>query len=63
MNFRLATPSVLVDLNGLDELSYIKDDTGDLRIGGMTRQRAVERSALVAGRFPLVANARACRPW
>jgi CO/xanthine dehydrogenase FAD-binding subunit len=56
MNFRLATPSVLVDLNGLDELSYIKDDTGDLRIGGMTRQRAVERSALVAGRFPLVAE-------
>jgi CO/xanthine dehydrogenase FAD-binding subunit len=54
MNFRLATPSVLVDLNGLDELSYIDDGAGELRIGGMTRQRAVERSALVQGRFPLV---------
>ena len=27
MNFRLATPSVLVDLNGIAELSYIKDDS------------------------------------
>src|SRR5689334_18220170 len=56
MNFRLSTPSVHDDLNGLDEMSYHKDDTGDLRIGGMPRQRAVERSALVAGRFPLVAE-------
>jgi carbon-monoxide dehydrogenase medium subunit len=56
MNFRLATPSVLVDLNDLAELSYVKG-TGELRIGGMTRQRAVERSALVAERFPLIAEA------
>ena len=39
MNFRLATPSVLVDLNRLTELSYVQDGTGELRIGGMTRQR------------------------
>ena len=38
------------------ELSYIKDDAGGLRIGGMTRQRAVERSALVAERVPLIAE-------
>src|SRR5688572_6690553 len=56
MNFRLATPSVLVDLNGLPELSYIKDDSGDVRIGGMARQRAVERSRLVAERVPLIAE-------
>jgi carbon-monoxide dehydrogenase medium subunit len=56
MNFRLATPSVLVDLNAVDELSYIRDDSGDVRIGGMTRQRAVERSALVSGRVPLIAE-------
>src|SRR5688500_16880571 len=54
MNFRLATPSVLVDLNGLPELSYIKDDSGDVRIGGMARQRAVERSRTVAERVPLI---------
>ena len=56
MNFRLATPAVLVDLNGLSELSYITDGTGELKIGGMTRQRAVERSSLVAERVPLIAE-------
>jgi CO/xanthine dehydrogenase FAD-binding subunit len=56
MNFRLATPSVLVDLNGLGELSYIKDAAGGLAIGGMTRQRAVERSPVIGQRFPLIAE-------
>ena len=56
MNFRLATPAVLVDLNGLDELAYIKDADGAVRIGGMTRQRAVERSALISRELPLVAE-------
>src|SRR5437763_623011 len=55
MNFRLATPAVLVDLNALDDLAYIKDEQG-LRIGGMTRQRAVERSIVVAREAPLVAE-------
>ncbi|MCM3880223.1 MAG: xanthine dehydrogenase family protein subunit M [Vicinamibacterales bacterium] len=53
MNFRLATPSVLVDLNGIPELAYIKNDDA-LRLGGMTRQRTVERSAVVARGAPLV---------
>jgi carbon-monoxide dehydrogenase medium subunit len=56
MNFRLATPSVLVDLNGLGELSYVSDESGDVRIGGMTRQSAVERSRLVSDRVPLIAE-------
>jgi CO/xanthine dehydrogenase FAD-binding subunit len=56
MNFRLAAPSVLVDLNAVPELSYITDDAGDVRIGGMTRQRAVERSRLVLDRLPLIAE-------
>jgi carbon-monoxide dehydrogenase medium subunit len=55
MNFRLATPSVLIDLNALDELAYISD--GDaLRVGGMTRQRVVERSGVVARKAPLLAE-------
>ena len=56
MNFRLATPSVVVDLNALSALSYINDDAGGVRIGGMTRQRALERSTLVSDRVPLVAE-------
>lgn len=58
MNFRLARPSLLVDLNGVEELSFVREDgDGGLRIGAMARQSAVERSAAVARRAPLVAEA------
>jgi CO/xanthine dehydrogenase FAD-binding subunit len=61
MNFRLARPTVLVDLNRIATLSYIKEEpSGGLRIGAMTRQRAVERSPIVAARAPLLAEA---MPW
>jgi CO/xanthine dehydrogenase FAD-binding subunit len=43
-----------VDLNGLPELSHIDDDGSNLRIGGMTRHSAVERSRLVAEAAPLL---------
>jgi len=54
MNFRLATPSVLIDLNAVDQLSYISDDADGVRIGAMTRQRTVERSTSVARTAPLI---------
>lgn len=58
MNFRLAQPSILVDLNGIDDLFGIHArEDGGLRIGAMTRQRTVERSPLVAERAPLIAEA------
>lgn len=57
MNFRLAQPAVLVDLNRIDALSGIRElADGGLRIGAMTRQRAVERSGAVAARAPLLAE-------
>jgi CO/xanthine dehydrogenase FAD-binding subunit len=54
MNFRLAQPTVLLDLNRVNGLAGIREDGEGLCIGTMTRQRAVERSALVAERAPLV---------
>ncbi|HET7090882.1 MAG TPA: xanthine dehydrogenase family protein subunit M [Anaerolineae bacterium] len=54
MNFRVAQPAVLVDLNPLLELDYVRQDDDGLRIGAMTRQRRVERDALVAERAPLL---------
>jgi CO/xanthine dehydrogenase FAD-binding subunit len=58
MNFRLARPSALVDLNRIGTLSYIREEaSGALRIGAMTRQRSVERSAAVAARASLLAEA------
>jgi aerobic carbon-monoxide dehydrogenase medium subunit len=60
MNFRLATPSALVDLNHVPELSGISTMTGGgLRIGAMTRHAAVERSDAVRLYAPLLAEAMA----
>lgn len=55
MNFRMARPAALVDLNGVPELSYIKNTPdGGLAIGTMTRVNVVEHDAEVAKRFPLL---------
>lgn len=55
MNFRIAQPSALVDLNAVKELAGITaTPTGGLRIGAMTRHLAVERSALVRAHAPLL---------
>jgi CO/xanthine dehydrogenase FAD-binding subunit len=57
MNFRLAQPAVLVDLNNIPELSYIqRDEGGGLRLGAMTRHHQVENDPLVAEEAPLVAE-------
>ena len=55
MNFRLAQPAVLVDLNPIGALAGIQGhDDGGLRLGAMTRHRAVERSEVVARHAPLL---------
>jgi carbon-monoxide dehydrogenase medium subunit len=57
MNFRVVQPSVLVDINRVSELSYIREDGNVLRIGAMTRERQLEFDPLVAKRTPLLAEA------
>jgi carbon-monoxide dehydrogenase medium subunit len=61
MNFRLAQPSLLVDLNRLGELDYVRthgsNGDAELRIGAMTRQRRLEREPLVAEKAPLLREA------
>lgn len=58
MNFRLAQPSIIVDINRVNELFYINaDDDGGLRIGAMARHNQVERSSLVASRAALISEA------
>ena len=54
LNMRLARPSLLVDVNGLRDLAYIREEGGAVAIGAMTRKRAVERSELVRRRQPLL---------
>jgi aerobic carbon-monoxide dehydrogenase medium subunit len=56
MNMRLARPRVLVDINRLPELSHITQGAdGDLTIGALTRQRAMERASLIRTHYPLLA--------
>ena len=57
MNFRLAMPAVLVDLNAIADLSHITRQGNGLRIGAMTRHRTVERSEDVRVAAPLVHEA------
>ena len=57
LNMRMAQPKHLVDLNRIPELAYIAERDGGIAIGAMTRHRAVERSALVRERCPLLAEA------
>jgi CO/xanthine dehydrogenase FAD-binding subunit len=56
LNFRLARPARLVDLNRLGELAYLRRRDGVLRIGALTRQATLERSRLVGERWPLLAQ-------
>lgn len=57
LNFRLARPEVLVDLNPVAELARLREENGSLRIGAMVRQRDAERSPVVARRAPPLAEA------
>jgi CO/xanthine dehydrogenase FAD-binding subunit len=57
LNFRLAAPSLLVDLNRIEALGYLRRDEGVLRIGALTRQAALERSAEVQRGWPLLHQA------
>ena len=56
MNFRLVTPVILIDLNRISELSYIRASDGHLAIGAMARQRQLERDPQIAKHSPLIAE-------
>jgi carbon-monoxide dehydrogenase medium subunit len=57
MKLRLANPEYLIDINDLDELSYIREEPGELRIGALTRHAELLESELLAARFPVFRDA------
>ena len=57
MNFRLAQPKVLVDIGGLEDLAYIREEGEVIAIGATVRTRAVEMSALIREKCPLLTEA------
>ncbi len=57
MNFRVVQPSMLVDINRVPDLGYIREERDVLRVGAMTRERQLEFDPLIAKRTPLLAEA------
>src|SRR5215204_5524257 len=57
MNFRIVQPGVLIDLNQLAELSFIREEGQTIHIGAMTRERHLEFDSSIAKRIPLLTEA------
>jgi carbon-monoxide dehydrogenase medium subunit/6-hydroxypseudooxynicotine dehydrogenase subunit alpha len=57
LNFRLAQPGHLIDLNRIPSLAYVRRREGSLHIGAMTRHAALERSPVAAEGWPLLREA------
>ena len=59
LNFRLLRPSVLVDINRIPDLAYVREDGGVIRIGALTRHHRLETSPVIARHFPVLTEAMA----
>jgi carbon-monoxide dehydrogenase medium subunit len=57
LNFRLLRPSILIDINRIPDLAYVRDDGDEIRIGPLTRHRVLETSDLIAKQFPVLHEA------
>ena len=57
MKLRLANPEHLIDINDLEELAYIREADGEIRIGALTRHVDLLKSELLAEHFPLFRDA------
>lgn len=56
MKFRLARPAYLIDINWISGLSYIREESGYLKIGGLTREADLESSPLIHAKYPIIAD-------
>jgi carbon-monoxide dehydrogenase medium subunit len=54
MNFRIVAPKVLIDINGIGSLAYVREDGDTIAIGALTRHRDVAASDVIARRAPLI---------
>ena len=54
MKLRLARPAYLIDINRIAGLSYIKEEDGHLKIGGLIREAELEESPIVHRKFPIL---------
>ena len=56
MKLRLAAPQVLIDINRIPALDYIKESGGFLHIGALAREAAVDESDLIRSKYPIIAD-------
>jgi carbon-monoxide dehydrogenase medium subunit len=54
LRFRLANPSVLIDINRINGLDYIQETDGVLHIGALTREAELDSSSLIRERYPIL---------
>jgi carbon-monoxide dehydrogenase medium subunit len=54
MKFRLAQPAMIVDINSIGGLDYLREEGGWLKIGALVRETELEDSALVREKYPLL---------
>jgi carbon-monoxide dehydrogenase medium subunit len=54
LKLRMGAAAHLVDIGRIPDLEYIREDGGFLRIGGRTRESAIEQSDLVKSRYPIL---------
>jgi len=54
MKLRMAAPKHLIDLNGIEGLSYIRESDGHLTIGALTRESELDESALIRQKYPII---------
>jgi CO/xanthine dehydrogenase FAD-binding subunit len=57
LNFRLAHPEVLVDINRIKELEFVTERDGGLAIGCLTRHRTIETSSSIRKQYPILSAA------
>ncbi len=57
MKLRFAEPEVLIDINNIPGLSYIKEEGGYLQIGALTREADLEHSDVIKSKYPIFSDA------
>src|SRR5262249_46362687 len=57
LNFRLLRPAILVDINRIPDLAYVREDGDAVRIGALTRHHRLETSPVIAQHFPVLREA------
>ena len=57
MKLRVARPKYLIDIHRIADLSFIREQAGQIRVGAMTRHVEIEESPLIGDRLPILGEA------